>query len=65
MNLRLRYLRESEAYYRWLLAAAVNERLFQDQEEGDLDSDLFSRSVGAAKNPVFFPIIRQIAIRKA
>jgi len=55
MNLRLRYLRESEAYYRWLLAAAVNERLFQDKEKGDQDGALFDRSVDAATESGLFP----------
>lgn len=55
MNIRLRHLRESESYYRWLLAAAVNERLFQDQEEGDQDAALFKKSVDAAEKSAYFP----------
>ncbi len=55
-NLWLRHLRESESYYRWLLAAAVNERLFQDQEEGDQDGALFSKSDEAARNSGIFPV---------
>jgi len=49
MNLRLRHLRESEAYYRWLLAAAVNERLFQDASEDSRDRALFEESVARAE----------------
>ena len=43
LNLRLRHLRESEAFYRWVLAAAVNERLFHDESEEDQDAALFNR----------------------
>lgn len=40
---RVDHLRQSEAFYRWILAAATNERLFQDREkEGDFrDQELF------------------------
>lgn len=52
---RMRHLRESESYYRWLLAAAVNERLFQDEEEETYqDGALFWRSVAAAETSPFF-----------
>lgn len=43
LNARLRHLRESEAFYRWILAAAVNERLFHDESEQDHDAALFNR----------------------
>lgn len=43
MNARLRHLRESEAFYRWILAAAVNERLFQEDSARDQDLDLYNR----------------------
>lgn len=49
LNLRLRHLRESEAFYRWVLAASVNERLFHDQSEEDHDAALFNRCIAAAK----------------
>lgn len=55
MNMRMRHLRESESYYRWLLAAAVNERLFQDQAEGDQDGELFADSILVAKASGMFP----------
>ncbi len=40
---RVRHLRESEAFYRWMLAAAVNERLFQDESGQFKDKELFDR----------------------
>jgi hypothetical protein len=41
---RVERLRESEAFYRWILAAATNERLFQEssEEEEYLDQELFT-----------------------
>ncbi len=50
----MRHLRESESYYRWLLAAAVNERLFQDESEEDQDNVLFQRSIARAEASSFF-----------
>ncbi len=40
---RVRQLRESEAFYRWMLAAAVNERLFQEDDGEYKDRELFER----------------------
>lgn len=60
LNLRLRHLRESEAFYRWLLAAATNERLFQESSEMDRDADLFTLSVEQAKQfPPFRPFLTE------
>ena len=54
LNIRLQYLRESESFFRWILAAAVNERLFQDDEDVDQDAALFARSVTLAEvSPLF------------
>ncbi|MBW7864816.1 MAG: hypothetical protein H3C30_10445 [Candidatus Hydrogenedentes bacterium] len=41
---RVRHLRESEAFFRWIMAAAVNERLFQDDSQEYKDAELFSLS---------------------
>jgi len=49
LNLRLRHLRESEAFYRWILAAATNERLFEEEDTEDQDRALFSRCVETAE----------------
>jgi len=38
---RVEHLRESEAFYRWILAAATNERLFQDTDEEYRDAAIF------------------------
>lgn len=43
LNTRLTYLRESEAFYRWIQAAAVNERFFQEESEQDYDQALYNR----------------------
>ena len=40
---RVRHLRESEAFYRWLQAAAVNERLFQEEAGENRDAELFAQ----------------------
>ena len=47
---RVRSLRESEAFYRWMLAAAVNERLFQDETGQYKDRELFERCNAASKS---------------
>ncbi len=49
LNLRLRHLRESEAFYRWVLAAATNERLFETDDTGDQDGALFNRCIAVAE----------------
>ncbi|NLO32904.1 MAG: hypothetical protein GX117_06050 [Candidatus Hydrogenedentes bacterium] len=41
LNLHLRHLRQSEAFYRWILAFAVNDRLFQEDRAVAADFDLF------------------------
>lgn len=38
----LRHLREAEAFYRWLLAAATHERLFKDTSDEFGDAELFN-----------------------
>ena len=43
LNLRLRHLRESEAVYRWILAAATNESLFEEEDTDEQERDLFRR----------------------
>lgn len=54
LNHKLRYLRESEAFYRWILAAAVNERLFQDIDDQSEDALFFHRCTSLAENfPAF------------
>ncbi len=58
LNIRLRYLRESESFYRWILAAAVNERLFEKEESADQDAALFNRCVDIAKQ---MPYLRDLA----
>lgn len=45
----LTHLRESEAFYRWILAAATNERLFQDSEQEYRDDELITRIVPVAE----------------
>ncbi|HNZ47453.1 MAG TPA: hypothetical protein PKN92_01280 [Candidatus Hydrogenedentes bacterium] len=56
LNNQLRHLRESEAFYRWLLAAAVNERLFQENEDPSEDALFFARCTALAeKFPSFSP----------
>ncbi len=48
-NRHLQHLRASEAFYRWILAAATNERLFSDQSEGFDDKNLFLAVAGATE----------------
>lgn len=38
----VRQVREAEAFYRWILAAGTNERLFPQQAEGYEDKNLFT-----------------------
>ena len=47
---RVRHLRESESFYRWMLAAAVNERLFQDESGQFKDKELFDQCNAASKS---------------
>ncbi len=47
---RVRHLRESEAFYRWMLAAAVNERLFQDESGQYKDKELFDQCNTASQS---------------
>lgn len=47
---RVRHLRESEAFYRWMLAAAVNERLFQDESGQFKDKELFEQCNAASQS---------------
>ncbi len=47
---RLRHLREAEAFYRWLLAAATHERLFRDAAGEYSDKELFD-AVGRKIEP--------------
>ncbi len=54
MNLRLEHLRQSEAFYRWFLAVTVRARMAPLPEEGDVDADLFRRSVSAMETAGFF-----------
>ncbi len=46
----VRHLRESEAFYRWMLAAAVNERLFQDESGKFKDKELFDQCNAASQS---------------
>lgn len=58
-NARLAHLRESESFYRWILAAAVNERLFHDESPLDQDAPLFRRCVAIAEqSPLFRNIVQ-------
>ena len=43
---RVTRLREAEAFYRWMLAAAVDERLFQDTSSEYLDRQLLETGGG-------------------
>ncbi|MBI2433709.1 MAG: hypothetical protein HYV26_12655 [Candidatus Hydrogenedentes bacterium] len=45
----LTFLRESEAFYRWIIAAATNQRLFQDANPEYQDKPLFERVAAAAE----------------
>ena len=45
----VRHLRESESFYRWMLAAAVNERLFQDESGQFKDKELFEQCNAASQ----------------
>lgn len=54
LNHQLRHLRESEAFYRWILAAAVNERLFQDDDDESEDGQLFERCTALAEQHAAF-----------
>jgi hypothetical protein len=47
---RVRHLRESESFYRWMLAAAVNERLFQDESGQFKDKELFDQCNAASQS---------------
>lgn len=58
LNLRLQHLRESESFYRWILAAAVNERLFEQDETADQDAALFARCVEVAQHS---PHLKRVA----
>jgi len=49
---RVRHLRESESFYRWMLAAAVNERLFQEDTGQFKDKELFGECNEASKNMI-------------
>ncbi|HPO16128.1 MAG TPA: hypothetical protein PLI09_22015 [Candidatus Hydrogenedentes bacterium] len=49
-NRHLQQLRASEAFYRWILAAATNERLFSDQSEGYDDKSLFMSIADATES---------------
>ncbi len=54
LNLHIQHLRESEAYYRWFLAAAVQARMDGQVRENDPDGDLFRESVVALESAGFF-----------
>ncbi len=55
---RVRYLRESELFYRWILAEAIRARVFQDQDQDEIgpnakkmmDRKLFQEVVDATEN---------------
>lgn len=49
---RVERLRESEAFYRWILAAATNERLFQDH---DKESEYVDESLFQTVNDILEP----------
>ena len=44
----VRHLRESEAFYRWMLAASTSERLFQDDSGEYEDDEIFALANTAA-----------------
>ncbi len=54
LNLRIQHLRESEAFYRWFLAAAMQARMDSQQAENDPDANLFRESVATAEAHGFF-----------
>lgn len=49
---RVTQLRESEAFYRWVIAAATNERLFQDESEEYSDDELYRAFLDVAQADV-------------
>lgn len=53
MNLRVTHLRESEAFYRWIMAAALDQDLFKNADTEFKDAELFEdvRGLGESMLP--------------
>jgi hypothetical protein len=60
---RITGLREAEAFYRWLISAATNERMFTEKAGSEYDdATLFAKAVAAAED--YFPGVSDGDVKK-